>query len=104
VADLASRLRPRRLASRAALLALALGTLGHAGRAQAAPEAAPLEAPYLAGDVVAWRLDSGLHHVGVVASRTATGGTHPLAVHNIGAGAQTEDVLHAFVKLGHYRW
>jgi hypothetical protein len=64
----------------------------------------PLEAPYLAGDVVAWRLDNGLHHVGVVASRTATGGTHPAVVHNIGAGAQTEDVLHAFVKLGHYRW
>jgi uncharacterized protein YijF (DUF1287 family) len=63
-----------------------------------------LTAPYDPGDLVAWRLANGLHHVGVVSSRTAPGGDHRLVVHNIGAGAQLEDVLHAFEKLGHYRW
>ena len=63
----------------------------------------PLRSPYLPGDVVAWRLPNGLLHIGVVASgRTASG--RPLVVHNIGQGAQAEDVLDAFQKIGHYRW
>lgn len=58
---------------------------------------------YEPGDVVAWRLPNGLHHIGLVAeSRTRHG--HPLVIHNIGQGARSEDVLHAFEKLGHYRW
>lgn len=61
-------------------------------------------APYLPGDIVAWRLPNGLHHIGVVSTRLAPGARHRLVVHNIGAGAQTEDVLHAWEKLGHYRW
>jgi uncharacterized protein len=60
-------------------------------------------AGYEPGDVVAWRLPNGLHHIGIVAPpRTRQG--HPLVVHNIGRGAQLEDVLHAFEELGHYRW
>ncbi len=62
-----------------------------------------LTAPYEPGDVVAWRLPNGLHHIGVVAQPRAPAGHH-LMVHNIGDGAQLEDVLHAYEKIGHYRW
>jgi uncharacterized protein YijF (DUF1287 family) len=63
----------------------------------------PLEAPYAAGDVVAWQLPGGLLHIGVVDAERAPSG-RPLVVHNIGDGARAEDVLHAFRILGHYRW
>lgn len=56
---------------------------------------------YLPGDVVAWRLDNGLLHVGVV-SDVKKAGT-PLIIHNIGRGAQEENVLFAFKVIGHYR-
>jgi uncharacterized protein YijF (DUF1287 family) len=67
-------------------------------------KALALDAPYEPGDVVAWRLSNGLLHIGVVAEHPAAPRTHRLVVHNIGEGAQVEDVLHAFEKLGHYRW
>jgi uncharacterized protein YijF (DUF1287 family) len=60
-------------------------------------------ADYRAGDVVSWKLDNGLDHVGVV-STTRGGGGRPLVVHNIGRGAQEEDVLFAWTLTGHYRW
>ena len=61
-------------------------------------------ADYLPGDIVAWRLPSGLLHVGLVADRVAPGTDRHLVVHNIGEGAQCEDVLFAFTIIGHYRW
>ena len=62
------------------------------------------ETDYLPGDIVAWRLPSGLLHVGLVTDRLAPGTHRPLLVHNIGEGAQCEDVLFAFTLVGHYRW
>jgi uncharacterized protein YijF (DUF1287 family) len=59
---------------------------------------------YEPGDVVAWRLPNGLHHIGVVAEDRVPGTRRPYVVHNIGDGAQQEDVLFSFVILGHYRW
>jgi uncharacterized protein YijF (DUF1287 family) len=59
---------------------------------------------FLAGDVVAWRLPNGLYHIGVVAAERASTGPRPLVIHNIGYGAQEEDVLYAFTIIGHYRW
>jgi uncharacterized protein YijF (DUF1287 family) len=56
------------------------------------------------GDVVAWRLTGGLYHIGVVAPDRTADGTRPLVIHNIGDGAQEEDVLYAFTIIGHYRW
>ena len=61
-------------------------------------------ADYLPGDIIAWRLPSGLLHVGLVTDRLAPGTTRHLVVHNIGEGAQCEDVLFAFTVIGHYRW
>lgn len=66
-------------------------------------KAIPLTADYRPGDVVAWRLPRGLHHIGVVANFQSRSGK-PLVVHNIGRGAQVEDVLDRFPKVGHYRW
>ena len=50
-----------------------------------------------AGDVVAWQLPNGLYHIGIVSAADRV-------VHNIGNGAQNEDVLHAWKIIGHYRW
>jgi uncharacterized protein YijF (DUF1287 family) len=57
---------------------------------------------YLLGDIVTWRLPQGLAHIGMVSDKTAQG--VPLMIHNIGEGAQSEDVLFAFAVTGHYRY
>jgi len=59
---------------------------------------------FTAGDVVAWRLPGGLYHIGVVAAGRVPSSTRPYVVHNIGRGAQKEDVLNAYEIIGHYRW
>jgi uncharacterized protein YijF (DUF1287 family) len=60
---------------------------------------------YRAGDVVSWRLPNGLAHIGLVSDRTAADGSgRPLMIHNIGVGAQEEDVLFSWKIVGHYRW
>jgi len=59
--------------------------------------------PFEPGDVVAWRLPSGLYHIGVISNVPGISG-ELLVVHNIGRGAQNEDVLRAFRIIGHYRW
>ena len=56
---------------------------------------------YFPGDIVAWRLEGGLFHVGVVSDRKS--GRTPLVIHNIGRGAKEEDVLFAYTVIGHYR-
>ena len=56
---------------------------------------------YRPGDIVSWDLGSGVLHIGVVSDKT-TNGT-PLVIHNIGNGAQEEDVLLKFQPIGHYR-
>jgi uncharacterized protein YijF (DUF1287 family) len=61
-------------------------------------------ADYLPGDIVVWRLPFGPLHIGLVTSRLAPGTTRPLVVHNIGEGAQCEDVLFTYKLVGHYRW
>ncbi|MFU0446458.1 DUF1287 domain-containing protein [Pseudocitrobacter faecalis] len=58
---------------------------------------------YQPGDIVSWRLSNGLAHIGVVSLNHAYDGT-PLVVHNIGAGAQEEDVLFSWRIVGHYRY
>ncbi len=58
----------------------------------------------IAGDVVAWKLPGGLLHIGVAAVDLEPGTNRPLMIHNIGAGAQKEDILNAYEIIGHYRW
>lgn len=58
---------------------------------------------YHAGDIVTWRLPSGVPHIGIVSDRrTATG--VPLMIHNIGYGTKEEDVLLMFTITGHYSY
>lgn len=59
-------------------------------------------ADYKPGDIVTWKLSSGVPHIGIV-SDVRRGDRH-LVVHNIGAGAQIEDVLFAYEVTGHFRY
>jgi uncharacterized protein YijF (DUF1287 family) len=52
---------------------------------------------FLPGDIVAWQLPNGRLHIGIVTGSRSV-------VHNIGAGAQEEDVLRAWRIIGHYRY
>lgn len=57
---------------------------------------------YQPGDIVTWRLPSGVPHIGLVSAQR--NGGRPLIVHNIGAGTQLEDMLFDYVITGHYRY
>ena len=59
---------------------------------------------YLPGDVVAWELDNGLLHIGIVSNVKPGNGERHAMVHNIGAGARLEDVLFSWRIIGHYRY
>lgn len=57
---------------------------------------------YATGDIVAWRLPSGVPHIGIVSARRVDG--RPTVVHNIGLGTRDDDALFAFVVTGHWRY
>jgi uncharacterized protein len=59
---------------------------------------------YLPGDVVAWDLDKGLPHIGMVSKIKVEGTERYAVVHNIGLGARIEDVLFTWKIIGHYRY
>ena len=59
-------------------------------------------ADYQPGDVVSWMLPGNLPHIGILSDRMTAQG-HPLVLHNIGRGAQEEDMLFAAPITGHYR-
>ena len=54
------------------------------------------------GDIVFWKLPSGLDHCGVISDRKSPQGT-PLVIHNISQTAE-EDVLCTWHIVGHYRY
>lgn len=58
---------------------------------------------YRAGDVVAWVLDNGRPHIGIVSDRHSEDGQRPLMIHNIGWGTHEEDVLFGYKITGHFR-
>ncbi len=57
---------------------------------------------YRPGEVVVWRLPSGLPHIGLVSARVERG--RPLVLHNIGTGTVFEDVLFTWAMTGRYRY
>jgi len=59
---------------------------------------------YLPGDVIAWHLDNGLPHIGMVSKIKVEGTERYAMVHNIGLGARVEDALFAWKITGHYRY
>lgn len=56
------------------------------------------------GDLVTWRIDGRLPHIGVVVDQRSDDGQRPLIVHNVGLGPRMEDVLFAYRMTGHYRY
>lgn len=59
---------------------------------------------YLPGDIISWKLDSGLPHIGILVDRKSEDGKRYLVVHNISAGPELEDVLFDYMITGHYRY
>jgi uncharacterized protein YijF (DUF1287 family) len=59
---------------------------------------------YSPGDVVAWKLDNGLLHIGLVINEKSEDMKQFLVVHNIGSGTRKADVLFAWEIIGHYRY
>jgi uncharacterized protein YijF (DUF1287 family) len=59
---------------------------------------------YRAGDIVTWMLPGNLPHIGLVSDRVDPASGRPLVIHNIGAGAQEEDMLAAYPITGYFRW
>jgi uncharacterized protein len=59
--------------------------------------------PFLPGDLVTWELPGNLDHIGIVSDQRSADGTRPLILHNIGAGAQEDDILLAYPITGHFR-
>lgn len=59
---------------------------------------------YKTGDLVTWKLNNNLPHIGIVVNRRSKDGKRPLIVHNIGLGPQQEDMLFDFTITGHYRY
>ena len=60
---------------------------------------------YKPGDIVSWRLDNNLPHIGIVSD--APSKSHPKRykiIHNIGLGPQLNDMLFDFKIVGHYRY
>ena len=55
---------------------------------------------YLPGDIVSLQIP--LDHIGIVSDRKTPDG-RPLLIHNVGQGAQEEDVLFTWKIVGHYR-
>ena len=70
---------------------------------RAGAELEPGNNDFRPGDIVSWRLPGNQPHIGIVSDRTGDDGTDPLILHNIGGGAQEEDMLHSFPITGHYR-
>jgi uncharacterized protein len=60
--------------------------------------------PLLPGDVVSMMLPGNLPHIAIVSAARNQTGNGFLAVHNIGAGAQREDILEMYPLTGHYRY
>jgi len=55
------------------------------------------------GDIVVWKLPgSNLDHIGICSDRLNSDG-EPLMIHNVGAGAQEEDVLREYKIVDHFR-
>ena len=63
-------------------------------------------APLAVGDIVTWRLDARLPHVGILASIPVNETRQATVVHNIGNGAEeiSLSAFHPHRPAGHYRW
>ncbi len=72
-------------------------------RAGASAPQSQIAGDYAPGDIVMWDV-SGLAHTGLVVDDLVPGTDRHMIVHNIGDGAQEEDILFAFPITGHFRY
>ena len=61
------------------------------------------KADYLPGDLVTWRLDGKMPHIGIVSDKKNRAGV-PLIIHNIGMGPQEDELLFLIPIYRHYRY
>jgi len=60
---------------------------------------------YKPGDLVTWRLDDNLPHIGIVSNVLSTGHSNRYQIiHNIGLGPQQQDMLFNYEIVGHFRF
>lgn len=59
---------------------------------------------YKPGDIITWKLPSGVPHIGLVVNKKSLHGNDYQIVHNIGAGQVLEDCLFDYTITGHYRY
>ncbi len=59
---------------------------------------------YKTGDLVTWKINGKLPHIGIVTHKKSADGKRNLIVHNVGAGQVLEDCLFSYEITGHYRY
>lgn len=59
---------------------------------------------YKPGDIITWKLDNGLDHIGIIIDRKTGDNKRFLIVHNIGRGQVIEDCLFSWKITGHFRY
>lgn len=59
---------------------------------------------YRPGDLVTWRLNGKLPHIGIVSNKKSSDGKRRMIVHNVGGGQVLDDVLFAYPIVGHFRY
>jgi uncharacterized protein YijF (DUF1287 family) len=59
---------------------------------------------YRPGDIVTWRLNGRLPHIGIVSNKKSSDGKRRMIVHNVGGGQVLDDVLFAYPIVGHFRY
>ncbi|MEE9339362.1 MAG: DUF1287 domain-containing protein [Methylococcaceae bacterium] len=60
---------------------------------------------YLPGDLVTWKLNKNMVHIGIVSSeKSFNNPDRYLIIHNIGAGTELSDMLFDYEITGHYRY
>ena len=64
----------------------------------------PHPTKYLPGDIVTWKLEGGMNHIGVVVNQRSNTFYEYKVIHNIGYGQVIEDCLFDWKITGHYRY
>jgi len=59
---------------------------------------------YKTGDLVTWKINGKLPHIGIITNKKTADGKRNLIVHNVGAGQVLEDCLFKYDVTGHYRF
>ena len=59
---------------------------------------------YKTGDLVTWKINGKLPHIGIVTNKKSSDGKRNLIVHNVGGGQVLEDCLFDYTIVGHFKY